>query len=679
MKLPSPPTGHPTGSITSAAAIVVSVIVCIVGLLLLVPNRSELFERFITDGDARSAAALVTMENSTDQNAVITALTRETLQLCHDHQWNTKSLAILNKFLRSTDDLAPITAEILRQSDTIPAGPRTTLLGTLVDRALSSGDLGLAEKMQLQLLDAAKPLTPDLVRQAVTTFRYNNNPALALSTIGQLEAQGDAIPVDLYETRIILARETSQPAVAFALLKEKIKATKDPASLRQLIPTAIRTGIEAGQQGTLIPLYLAYLDVAEKDANDPLVTHYAIRLAQTYEWTGHPDQAFDVYSALASSGHREALERCRILSPGLYRTADLLDVLVAGRAHFEKDDELLLLTSRLLAEAGRHEEAIVSYSKVLDRLPDHADSHYRLGLVYDATSEFEMACNQFQQALVLDPENPDYLLWAARVAIISKQYELALSLQQSLCTITGEIEHAENYHILAANHGDTAVLKNSLQILIDLESPDSAGFYNHLAEVHHAEGRLDHSAGVLAKGVAAFPKNTSLALGLASAQIARNHPELALKTLATLRLTDHPSVAPTVISSLLSIRGSTKTIRTYLHRFGPELDHHAPAELLIELAELHQRVGNLTRSRALYRRTVQECKDPGILARAWFQLGESTTARSYQLAHIRRTTNPASTDYQFLGDIYARLDDDSHARTSYLEALTLLKTETARR
>ena len=69
-------------------------------------------------------------------------------------------------------------------------------------RAIGEGDLLFAQELQTQLIESTEVLTPELVRQAVTTYRYNSNPALALVTIDELVRQRGSLPDDLRALRV---------------------------------------------------------------------------------------------------------------------------------------------------------------------------------------------------------------------------------------------------------------------------------------------------------------------------------------------------------------------------------------------------------------------------------------------------------------------------------------------
>lgn len=60
-----------------------------------------------------------------------------------------------------------------------------------------------------------------------------------------------------------------------------------------------------------------------------------------------------------------------------------------------------------LYNAGSVAEAQVAFSKILDTNPDHAKSHYMLGLCYVNTGENDKAKEHFSRFLELAPDDPD--------------------------------------------------------------------------------------------------------------------------------------------------------------------------------------------------------------------------------------------------------------------------------
>ena len=195
------------GIIAPRVAIVAGILVCLVSLYFLTPSRTALLKRHLDDGDERSAALLFAEADGGNTDQLTAALTAETIRICERHKWKGSKLDMLTSFLRRTTNPEPATRETLRHVDRIPAEARAAVMGALVTRALRDGKLGMAQELQIRLIESAENLTPEMVRQAVTTYRYNSNPALAKVTIDELEKQRGSLPGDLREMRITLVRE----------------------------------------------------------------------------------------------------------------------------------------------------------------------------------------------------------------------------------------------------------------------------------------------------------------------------------------------------------------------------------------------------------------------------------------------------------------------------------------
>ena len=60
-----------------------------------------------------------------------------------------------------------------------------------------------------------------------------------------------------------------------------------------------------------------------------------------------------------------------------------------------------------LFDQGKTREAIATFQRVLTLLPDHAPSHYRLGLSYISTDESDSARLHLERFIELAPENPE--------------------------------------------------------------------------------------------------------------------------------------------------------------------------------------------------------------------------------------------------------------------------------
>ncbi len=590
---------------------------------------------------------------------------------------------MLTSFLCNNRHFAAAAKEALRHVDRLPPAARNEILGALVTGALRGGDLSHAEELQIRLVESAGHLTPEMVRQAVITYRFNGNPALALVTIEQLEEQQGALPRDLRDLRAILASETSQPEMAFTRLTQRVRSAGDAPTLRRVIPQAVKAGIEAGKQTALIPLFEKYLQAvkATPATSDPLVSDYSMKLAQTYEVTNQASKAFDIYLDLAARGNRAALDRCFALNPGLSRREDLMKALVAGHQHYHDDDQLLRLTARYLGEAARREEAVRCYHEYLVRNPEDAEAHYLLGAVHDEGGRFNQALKHFKRACQLQPSNNTYLARLASLLATLGFYDEALERIRRLSKRTRDRGHAVSYHTLADGLGDPGAIKDSLRLLIEIGGSLSVRNHLDLASVHLEEGDLRGHLGVLQEALAKHPGNPFIRLNLANAHLFEKRPDRALDVLDGVDLTRDAQgarLAANAFGSLAQTRYAGYG-KAYIQKFGTQLEASSgltPLELLLFAEYCHQQ-GHTSRARRLFQRVVAEASEPGYLARAHFHLGHYHPARGYQVEHIRTSTRRSSHDYRLLGDIHTRLGDEDGARRAYTRALALVQKRTA--
>jgi len=672
-------TPNAPGLIAPRLGIVVAIIIGLTGLTFLIPNRDQLLSRFISDGDANAAGHLLGTRDQDSPAAVSKTLTTELLTLCQRSDWNRSTVSILENFLRQHDDCINAADVVLANIETIPTRERNILFTAIIERSLAEGDLPRAVSTQSLLLSRTATLTPELVRQAVTTFRYNGEAGRALDLINRLQDQAADLPEDLRELRVTLARETSQPQVAFNLLAIKIRATKNPAELKKLIPDAIQIGIEAGQLEQLIPLYLRYI-ATFRATDDPRVRDYSHRLAQTYEWIGDANKAFEAYLTLAKTGDREALDRCISLNVGLFRTAELLDTLLAADALVKSDDKLLSLTAKLLADAARREEAIALYNLYLEHCPDDAEAHFLLGLVHDGLLDFGPAVTHLTIAHQLDPENVNYLYRLARLCISAGQFEVALTHYRNLIEISDDPEHAKRYNALAFSLDDTENLKIALARLLELKP--GATFATALANIYREEGNFSQAIAILNDTLNRTDEEVPLRLELAQLESNQKRHDLALQILAPLSLSKYPDALPLVVSALSSLPStpSAAKLPAFLRTYGAALEHSSalPTDYIIDLANLELRYGSPARGQSLMRRALRECSKPSHLAQAHYGLGNPGAALPQQLAYIKEASRPVSEDYHFLGDIYTALGQSSNASSAYNYAVVLLKKKLTR-
>lgn len=677
-------TSHKTndnasGLIAPRLGVVVAIIVGLAGLTLLIPDRDQLFKRFLSDGDADAASKLLALSEGEDSAAVTQSLTRELLTLGHRSDWNSSTIDIINSFLNRHEDFANAADLVVADAESIPEEARNSILATLIARSLADADMERAVSIQALLISLSKDLTPELVRQAVRTYRFNAEPGRALNLINRLEDQSAKLPKDLHELRVTLARETSQPDVAFNLLAIKIRASRNPAELKKLIPSAVKIGVEAGHLDQLIPLYRRYIAVF-RNADDPLVADYSMRLARTLEWTGSPNKAFDAYLPLAGNGNAEAMERCVKLNAGLYRPEDLLNALLSAEPHFGDENPYLLLTAQLLAEAAAHDEAIPRYERYLTKNPEDSDALYRLGLIHDERQDFEAAIPPLTRAHELDPNNVSIVFHLAGACMAHQDYNLSLKHFRSLALISEDAHHAEQYASIAYALNEDDAHNEALARVLELK-PTAANTLI-LASSLRDTGDLSQAIAVLSETLRTEPKILAVRTNIADLYLRANRPDLALKALQPLSISTHPDLVPIVIDALgnLSVSPHAGQTGKYLRSYGPALAQapNLPPNNLIDLANLERLHGSPSRSTTLLRRGLRECTLPNHLAQAHFHLGTPREALRHQLAYIKKSKRPVSEDYHFLGDIYTALQQQANASSAYNYAVVLLKKKLTR-
>ncbi|NNC89374.1 MAG: tetratricopeptide repeat protein [Akkermansiaceae bacterium] len=670
------------GTIVPRAAVWAGIAIGAVSLVVLVPNRHELFKRLMADGDAAAAVGLLPGEGTEETAGATVILTAELIRVCEDESWSGKSLPVLIDFLRGHRDFASAAGEVRRQADQIPRGPRTRLWSVLVERAIAEGRLEFAERVEEELLENAEELTADLARQAVTIFRFSNRPQRALEVIERLRGQGGRpLPADLGDLRITLARETSQPEVAYALLKERIAVTDEDAVLRRLLPAAITVGTEAGELEALVPLYEKLISVTEamgqaRGRPDPDLPELKMKFARVCEWTDRPSRAFDIFLPFAAAGNREALDRCIALNVGLFREEELTDALADGYPHYRHDDEITRLTARLLANGARRDEAMSVYGDYLERHPGDAGAWFEMGAVLDECGRHEEALAHFQRAYELDAKDVANLKHLAASAASLGNSELTREALRALAELTRDPEYLVELCMVAASVGDVDCLKDSLRQLLEVGGRQRVKYHIHLAAIYREEGNLEECAKVLAKGLERFPNNVFLKTEVANAYVALKRPEPALRALRGVSLTAHPHLAPVALAALQQLHGAAgaTAVSSYLRRFGRELESRdLTSEQLLVLAELNHHCARFDRSRVLFRRVLGVSENPGELARACFHLGQVDSARRHQLKHLASVPQAQSRDYSFLGDIYTKLGERSKATTAYRNALSRLR------
>ena len=133
---------------------VVGLLLCLVGVLLLIPSRDTLLGRFLKDGKVDDAMQLLEEEAGGEESNRTAALTVEAMRVSEREGWDEDSIAVLTGFLQNSDEFEHAAGAVLRRAEAIPPRVRGRVFAILIERALGDSDVELAEAMQMRLLES---------------------------------------------------------------------------------------------------------------------------------------------------------------------------------------------------------------------------------------------------------------------------------------------------------------------------------------------------------------------------------------------------------------------------------------------------------------------------------------------------------------------------------------------
>ena len=118
---------------------------------------------------------------------------------------------------------------------------------------------------------------------------------------------------------------------------------------------------------------------------------------------------------------------------------------------FVQDMESYALKGEILSDAGRYDEAVECYTKVIDYRPKSTYGYHIRGLIYELAGEFDKALDDYTFGLDLDEE--DYELYSTRAILLRRMGDLEGSMKDfekviQLDTIADV--HSVCYYALAA-------------------------------------------------------------------------------------------------------------------------------------------------------------------------------------------------------------------------------------
>jgi tetratricopeptide (TPR) repeat protein len=166
----------------------------------------------------------------------------------------------------------------------------------------------------------------------------------------------------------------------------------------------------------------------------------------------------------------------------------------------------------LLVGVGKFEEAIPHFEKTLEINPEYPAAHSNLGVAFAGSGKHDEATAEFGKALLMDPNSAEGHNNLGRVLVIKGDLDQAIAhFRKALEAVPDSASVRSNLGQALAKSGGVLTLKGSFDEAIQqfqsaLEAtPDSAEVHNGLAVALVRKGRLDEAVWHFEKAVALKP------------------------------------------------------------------------------------------------------------------------------------------------------------------------------
>ncbi len=612
------------------------------------------------------------------------------------------------------------------------AAVRVTLYEELVKRALAAAKPVLA----MQIYAPHWQANPDdaTTLRLVSLTRSAGQPALGLRAVDEFARRTGRplvrVSPRLAWERITLLRETGQPGLAYEAIRE-LMTVVEPADrdrlfsllmttaresdrIRELLPE-IRKRAEAQPENLSLWQMIAELSLASGDQKSAIAAFRQIvalepnsaanhqRLAQFYEWTALPNDAFDHYLIALRLREPAAIERLIALAPGLYRDADLAKALADAGNLLDRKKHAPFL-ARLEATIGNFEQA-ESYYLSLTR-----DPNVSLPLLAEYArllmdlAHYERALPVLQRLQQRQTNDVATLAELAECHFRLGDYPKSFALYQQLVRRAPDKATVEGFLTLAESMGELGAAADGLEFWIGRQSEAVARDYQRLAYFQDLAGQPAKLRATLQRAVERFPKDLTMRRQLvyslsdagefsAAADVLRAHPEL---------LTED-ELTKFYVSLLLQAKRLADAERFVTDELTPELVEKLG--LIATVASVYEANGNWQAAMTLYEKlhrqdptrashglayarlliradrprdafaVLQRYLDPGtptthsMAAQLLAGTRDFKRAAIYQRAFVASQPEDAGRAWGFLGDILQARGDKLGARVAYQRAI----------
>jgi tetratricopeptide (TPR) repeat protein len=729
---------------------------CAVAALLLLPNQETLLERQLRDEDwpkalesLRGLPAIERVERAEHYDMLEIRLRRLTLAP-DDREGFTSALAATIETANGyeftpgfVDEIEKHAEKSLSAKETyrlltphLPQLPRPAqdrLRETLAKRALAEAEPVLALEI-FQEYWRWHANEPEVVFHYINLARGAGQPRNALHALDHYE-KGLNEPLlknnrQLAVLKIQLLRENNQPEAAFAEV-QKLYAASDPETRQELYALLSETAVQSGNSTALLdellrraeaspgdaPRWRELAQLAQAAGRQELAIHAleqviraapqdgtsAFKLAQMYEWTARPSDAFDLYMLAINQGEDAALERLLALNPGLYRDIELAAAVRKTGKRIDLDTHGLNL-ARLFANLNDFDRARTFYQALLNFRGEDPALLAEYGLLELDLGNLDEALQLYSRAEKADPNNSNLGISIAEAQFRAGAFDTALATYRKLLEAHPSREQLNNYLRLAESMGRIQAAADVLAAYLRDAGDAGKKDYDKLAYFYGILGQRAELEALLETAVRLFPEDEQLRRQLLYAYSDNKEPLKAAAILETFPdLTTNPELAKFHINLLSDAKRYRDVERFVTERLSPTMVEQLNLNQL--LASIYYETGNTNAAKELYGRLHRAQPDNLDTAMTYVQFlldgGERNRAKAvlnalpnqeapralklsaqlhaadrefkealfFQTKYLATDPPDAGRDWGFLGDLQGERGDRSGAQRSYLRAI----------
>ncbi len=482
----------------------------------------------------------------------------------------------LSSNLASEPGLQPMLKPVV---DRMPSQSKRILTETLVPLFLAHGQTLAAAKWYSDYW-RTRPHGEQEVLEMVKLWRFSENPANALQAVDSWLPGATNLTHQTRrhfdDLRIELLREQNLAEDAFRATK-KLYTRSSSQERDELFPLLTETALGSGNAEKVLPemmerakrrpddseLWRAILDLSVaggdlKVAVDactelrrlhPQDSLIILKQAQLHEWRENETAAFDAYRDALKLGEHKSLHRLLALNEGLYRDAELADLLEAY-PEIARGKVVALQVARLLARANKFESAKTNYTYVVEQSPGKLEPVLEYGSFLSALFDYEEALALFETASRMDPGNETLKRRVAETHVMLARPDNAIRVYEELIPTTADDELLNQIVVLAESAGKLDTVRSAIRRKLSIGKKITPADYLRLDYFETLAGSVGLAAEAVLEGVARFPEDESLRLQAGyTLSAAKRYKD------ATEVLKDHKSIKtnPAILQLYLSL------------------------------------------------------------------------------------------------------------------------------